>query len=152
MPGMIKAGGDGLHQPSILSGAGFPAAQGWYNTIAAPHMLDDARLSTWLANFQKRWNLSPSDYSITAYDAALVVLAAIATTAKSGARMDRVAVRDAIQAGRVETLQGPVFFDANGDLKNHVVSVYEVQRDPAYPVNDVVHQFKYIGVGPSDAA
>jgi branched-chain amino acid transport system substrate-binding protein len=151
MPDMIKAGGDGLHQASILSGAGFPAAQGWYNTIAAPHMLDDAKLSAWLANFQKRWNSSPSDYSITAYDAALVVLAAIATVAKSSARVDRVAVRDAIQAGRVGTLQGPVFFDADGDLKDHVVSVFQVQRDPAYPVNDVVHQFKYIGVAPSDA-
>ena len=65
MPDMIKAGGDGLHQASILSGAGFPAAQGWYSTIAAPHMLDDAKLSDWVARFQKRWNTPPSDYSIT---------------------------------------------------------------------------------------
>jgi hypothetical protein len=48
MPDMIKAGGEALHQASILSGAGFPAAQGWYSTIAAPHMLDEARLSAWL--------------------------------------------------------------------------------------------------------
>lgn len=152
MPGMIKAGGDGLHQASILAGAGFPAAQGWYSTIAAPHMLDDKKLSAWLANFRKRWNSSPSDYSITAYDAALVVLKAIATVAESGARMDRVAVRDAIQSDKVETLQGPISFNAQGDLTNHIVSVFQVQRDPAYPVDDVVHQFKYIGVAPSDAA
>ena len=50
MPDMIKAGGDGLHQASILSGAGFPAAQGWYSTIAAPHMLDDAKLTDWVAS------------------------------------------------------------------------------------------------------
>jgi branched-chain amino acid transport system substrate-binding protein len=150
IPGMIKAGGDGFHQAAILSGAGFPAAQGWYSTIAAPHLLDDARLSMWLEKFHKRWNSSPSAFSITAYDAALVVLAAITAVAKSGARVDRIAVRDAIQAGRVETLQGPVFFDANGDLKDHVVSVFQVRRDPAYPLNDVVRQFKYIGVAPSD--
>ena len=65
MPDMIKAGGDGLHQASILSGAGFPAAQNWYSTIAAPHMLDDAKLSEWVVKFQKRWNTPPSDYSIT---------------------------------------------------------------------------------------
>jgi branched-chain amino acid transport system substrate-binding protein len=151
MPDMIKAGGDGMHQASILSGAGFPAAQGWYSTIAAPHMLDEAKLSAWLANFQQRWKTSPSDYSVTSYDAALVVLAAIRTVAKSGGAMDRVAVRDAIQAGKVDTLQGPVSFDANGDLSDHVVSVFQVQRDSAWPVNDVVHQFKYIGVALADS-
>jgi branched-chain amino acid transport system substrate-binding protein len=151
MPDMIKAGGDGMHQASILSGAGFPAAQAWYSTIAAPHMLDDARLSAWLANFQKRWNGPPSDYSITSYDAARVVLAAIETVAKSGAPVNRVAVRDAIQASNVDTLQGAISFDANGDLKDHVVSVFQVQRNTAYPDNDVVHQFKYVGVAPADS-
>jgi branched-chain amino acid transport system substrate-binding protein len=133
-----------------LSGAGFPAAQGWYSTIAAPHMLDEAKLSAWLANFQKRWNASPSDYSVTAYDAALVVLAAIASVAKSAVSVDRVAVRDAIQAGKVDTLQGPVSFDANGDLADHVVSVFRVQRNTGWPDNDVVHQFKYIGMALAD--
>ena len=58
IPDVIKAGGDGLHQASILAGAGFPAVQGWYSTIAAPHMLDDAKVSGWLANYQKRWELA----------------------------------------------------------------------------------------------
>jgi branched-chain amino acid transport system substrate-binding protein len=152
MPDMVKAGGDGLHQQSILSGAGFPAAQGWYSTIAAPHMLDDAKLSAWLAGYQKRWGTPPSDYAITAYDAALVVLAAIETVAKSGAKVTRAAVRDAIQAGTVDTLQGTLSFDANGDLTSRVVSVFQVQLDATHPTNDVVHQFKYIGEAPADSA
>jgi branched-chain amino acid transport system substrate-binding protein len=152
MPDMIKAGGDGLHQASILAGAGFPAAQGWYSTIASPHMLDDAKLSGWLARFQKRWNSPPSDYSITSYDAALVILAAINSMATSGAPVTRAAVRDAIQAGKVDTLQGTLSFDANGDLTSRVVSVFQVQQNPNYPVDDVVHQFKYIGVAPYEAA
>ena len=104
----------------------------------------------WLANYQKRWNAPPADYSITAYDAALVVLAAIETVAMSGAPVTRAAVRDAIQAGKVDTLQGSVAFDANGDLNARVVSVFQVQQDTAHPVNDVVHQFKYIGVALAD--
>jgi branched-chain amino acid transport system substrate-binding protein len=152
MPDMIKAGGDGLHQASILAGAGFPAAQGWYSTIAAPHMLDDAKLSDWLARYQKRWNAPPADYSITSYDAALVILAAIDAVAKSGAPVTRATVRDAIQAGKVDTLQGMLSFDANGDLTSHVVSVFQVQQNPGYPVDDVVHQFKYVGVAPYDGA
>jgi branched-chain amino acid transport system substrate-binding protein len=152
MPNIVKAGGDGMHQQSVLGGAGFPAAEGWYSTIAAPHMLDDAKMSAWLAKFQKRWGNPPSDYSITAYDAALVVLAAIESVAKSGAPVTRDLVRDAIQAGTVETLQGTLSYDANGDLASRVVSVFQVRRDPAYPDNDPVHQFKYIGVAPADAA
>ena len=152
MPDIIKAGGDGMHQTSVLSGAGFPAAQGWYSTIAAPHMLDDTKLSDWLAKFQKRWGNPPSDYSITSYDAALVILAAIETVAKAGKPVNRDNVRDAIQAGTVESLQGTLSYDANGDLASRVVSVFQVQHDTAYPDNDPVHQFKYIGVALSEGA
>jgi branched-chain amino acid transport system substrate-binding protein len=152
VPDMIKAGGDGMHQASILSGAGFPAAEGWYSTIAAPHMLDEPKLSDWVAKYRKRWNSPPADYSITAYDAALVILAAIETVAKSGEPMTRRAVRDAIQAGKVDTLQGEIAFDANGDINSRVVSVFQVQQDTAHPINDVVHQFKFIGVALTDSA
>jgi branched-chain amino acid transport system substrate-binding protein len=150
IPDVIKAGGDGLHQASILAGAGFPAVQGWYSTIAAPHMLDDAKVSGWLANYQKRWDSLPADYSITAYDAALVIIAAIETVVKSGAPVTRGAVRDAIQTGKVDTLQGPITFDANGDISSRVVSVFQVQQDKAHPASDVLHQFKYIGVALAD--
>jgi branched-chain amino acid transport system substrate-binding protein len=97
-----------------------------------------------VAKFQKRWNTPPSDYSITSYDAALVILAAIEAVAKSGAPVT------AIQAVKVDTLQGPIAYDANGDLASRVVSVFQVQQDIAHPVNDVVHQFKYIGVALAD--
>ena len=151
VPDIVKAGGDGMHQTSILAGAGFPAVQGWYSTIAAPHMLDDAKMSPWIANYKQRWGNQPSDYAITAYDAALVALAAIAAVAKSGAPVTRDAVRDAIQAGTVDTLQGTLSYDANGDLASRVVSVFQVQRDTAYPPDDAVHQFKYIGVALADS-
>ena len=150
MPEMIKAGGDGMHQASILAGAGFPAAQGWYSTIAAPHMLDEPKLAAWVKQYEKRWNSPPADYSITAYDAALVILAAIGAAVKAGGPVNRDTVRDAIQAGKVNTLQGEVSFDANGDIASRVVSVFQVQQDTAYPANDVVHQFKYIGVALAD--
>jgi branched-chain amino acid transport system substrate-binding protein len=151
VPDIVKAGGDGMHQASVLAAGGFPAVQGWYSTIAAPHMLDDAKLAPWVAAYQTRWGNRPSDYAITAYDAALVVLAAIESVAKSGAPVSRDTVRDAIQAGTVDTLQGTLSFDANGDLASHVVSVFQVQHDTAYPNDDAVHQFKYIGVALADS-
>jgi branched-chain amino acid transport system substrate-binding protein len=113
-------------------------------------MLDEPRLSDWVSRYVKRWNSPPADYSITAYDAALVILAAIGAAAKSGKPVNRDTVRDAIQAGKVDTLQGPIAFDANGDIASRVVSVFQVQQDTAHPVNDVIHQFKYIGTALAD--
>jgi branched-chain amino acid transport system substrate-binding protein len=150
IPDMVKVGGDGFHNPSILAGAGFPAAQGWYSTVAAPHMLDDTIAQPWIERYRKRWNAMPSDYAITTYDAALVILQAIATVAKTGAPVTRTAVRDAIQAGRVKTMQGEIAFDANGDMDTRPVSVFQVQYDPNYPPGDIVHQFKYIAPAPAE--
>jgi branched-chain amino acid transport system substrate-binding protein len=150
MPDMTKVGGDGFHNVSILTGAGFPAAEGWYSTVAAPHMLDDAVVQPWIDRYQKRWGHLPSDYAITAYDGALVILQAIETVAASGKPVNRVTVRDAMQAGRVKTLQGEIGFDANGDMDTRPVSVFQVRHDPKYPDGDVIHQFKYIALAPSE--
>jgi branched-chain amino acid transport system substrate-binding protein len=152
VPNMLKAGGDGMYGPSILAGAGFPAANGWYATVASPHMIQESELEPWVKRFSDKFQLQPSDYSITAYDAALVVLAAIEQVAKSGAPVTRAAVRDAIQASKTKTLQGVVSFDANGDLTNHVVSIFQVQHNPNYPTDDIVHQYKYIGAAPQESS
>ena len=45
-------------------------------------------------------------------------------------------------------MQGQVSFDANGDLNSKTVSIYQVQYDAKYPMGDVVHQFRYVGVAP----
>ena len=43
MPKMIKAGGDGMVSSDLLTGAGFPAVEGWYTTIASPHLTEDTK-------------------------------------------------------------------------------------------------------------
>ena len=37
----------------LLKGAGFPAIDGWYATIAAPHMTDDTKLASWMGGIQE---------------------------------------------------------------------------------------------------
>ena len=152
IPNVIKGGGDGMYGPSVLQGAGFPAADGWYATVASPHMMEDAELVPWVKRFVARTGRQPSDYSITAYDGALVVIDAIERVAKSGQPVNRANVRDAIQTTHVKTLQGMVSFDANGDIAQRMVAVFQVKHDPNYPVDDLVHQYKYVGVAPSDNA
>jgi len=48
----------------------------------------------------------------------------------------------------LKTLQGEISFDENGDIRQRVVAVFQVKHDTAYPVDDLVHQYKYVGVAP----
>jgi branched-chain amino acid transport system substrate-binding protein len=149
IPTVLKAGGDGMYGAEILKGAGFPAAQGWYATIAAPNVLENPDVAPMIASFVKKYGQQPDNYSITAYDAALVILDAIKRVAASGKDVTRAAVRDAIQNSHVKTLQGEVSFDANGDIQNRVISVFQITRNDKYPLDDVLHQYKYMGVAPA---
>ncbi len=148
LPAIRKGGGDGIVGADLLNGAGFPACQGWYATLASPHMLDDPRMAAWVADFRTRYHQAPEDYSITSYDAASVVIQAIKAVAGSGAPVTREAVRDAIQGGHFPTLQGELSYDANGDIESKVVSVFQIQKDDAAPLDDVSRQYKFIGDAP----
>jgi len=149
LPKIVKGGGDGMHSTDLLSGAGFPAAEGWYCTIAAPHVFDKPEVAAWAKKFQDKFGGPPEDYSVTSYDAALVIIDAIKRVAASGKEVNRGNVRDAIQSAKVNTLQGEVSFDANGDINNRIVSVFQITKDDKYPLNDTVHQYKYVGVAPA---
>jgi len=147
-PSVIKAGGDGMVDGGLLSAVGFPAIEGWYCTQASPHVMDDAAMSDWVARYTKAYKMTPSDYAITAYDAVQVIADAIKRASAGGQEVNRDTVRDAIQTTKIDTLQGPVSFDENGDIVNKVISVFEIHHDAANPEDDVQHQYKYIGVAP----
>ena len=151
IPKMIKGGGDGMVGPEILKGAGFPAAEGWYATIAGPHLLEDPAAKTMIANFKKKYGTSPDDYTITAYDAAEVIVDSIKRVVATGKPVTREAVRDAIQATKLKTLQGEISFDENGDILSKVVSVFKITNDPAHPEDDVEFQYKYVGIAPASS-
>jgi branched-chain amino acid transport system substrate-binding protein len=150
IPKVIKGDSGGLYAGDFLTGAGFPAAEGWYVSSPAPHVLDTSEGQHWVQRFGKRWGAKlPNDYTLTSYSAGLVVIDAIQRVVKSGKPVNRHTVRDAIQATNLKTLQGVVAFDANGDLLTGRVSLFRVQHDTKYPDNDL-RQFKYIGTAPAD--
>ena len=68
--------------------------------------------------------------------------------AATGKPVTRDAVRDAIQDAKVKTLQGEVSFDANGDITDRTVSIFQVRKDDKFPLDDLLHQFHYIGPAP----
>jgi branched-chain amino acid transport system substrate-binding protein len=149
IPKMTKGGGDGMYGPEVTHGGGFPAAEGWYATIAGSHLLENPEVRPVIDRYKKKFGKSPDDYSLTSYDAASVILDAIKRVAAANKPMTRENVRDAIQATKLKGLQGEISFDENGDLVNKVISVFQVHQDAAHPDDDVEHQYKYIGVAPS---
>jgi branched-chain amino acid transport system substrate-binding protein len=148
IPNAIKAGGDGMYSPAVLTGAGFPACVGWYASIAAPHLMGDQKAQAFVDTYMKKFGNAPDDYTITSYDATLVIINAIKRVAASGKPLTRDAVRDAIQTAKVPTIQGTVSFDANGDLADRTVSVFQIKRDPSAKEGDVSRNYQYIGVAP----
>jgi branched-chain amino acid transport system substrate-binding protein len=145
---MPKAGGDGMIGPEMLTAIGFPAAEGWYATQASPHLTEEPALQDWVNRYKAKFGVLPDDYSITAYDAATVIIDSVKRVKESGKPITRENVRDAIQTAKVKTLQGTISFDQNGDIEDRVISIFQAHRDDRYPLDDILHQYKYIGVAP----
>ena len=148
MPNVIKGGGDGVYSASLMKGAGYPAMEGWYATIAAPYIAENPEVVPWVKEYESKYKHGPTSYSFTAYDGMLVIFDAIKRVAAAGKPIDRHNVRDAIQTANVKTLQGVVSFDENGDIKNRIVSVFRYQHNDKYADDDVLHQYKYLGTAP----
>jgi len=149
MPNVIKAGPDGMFSSDLLKGAGFPAVEGWYASNASPHLTEDPSLADWNKRYRARFNDSADDYTICAYDGAWVIINAVKSLVDKGKPVTRSAVRDAIQATNMKSLQGPIEFDANGDIKNRVVSVFQIKKTgDGAALEDPQEQYHYIGVAP----
>jgi branched-chain amino acid transport system substrate-binding protein len=148
IPKVIKGGGDGMYSAAMLSAVGFPAADGWYSTIAVPNAVQDKSADAWVRQYEAKYNMVPSDYAITAYDAAMVIADAVKRLLADKKEINRDTVRDYIQTAKVKTLQGTIAFDANGDLLDRAVSVFQIKKDVNYAADDMVHQYRYIGVAP----
>ena len=141
---MLRADASGIYEGDFLEAAGFPAAEGWYATSAAPHIFDTPAGEAWQHRYIERWHKQPSDYGLTTYDAAVVVVDALARVEKSGQLLNRPNVRAAIQVTNIQALQGPISFDKNGDLQHPVISIFQVTHNTKYPDTDL-RQFKYVG-------
>ncbi len=126
LPKILKMGGDGMYSESFPKDAG-PAAEGWYSTIAGPNTIDATEAKDWVAKFKAKYNKDPLNYSLTAYDAVLVIADALERLVKDGKPITRSNVRDYVQASSVKTLQGTIAFDENGDIKDRIVSVFQLK-------------------------
>ena len=149
IPDVIKAGGDGMQTVDLLNGAGFPAVEGWYATVASPHVTEDPKAAKFSDRYFARFKQRPDDYTITCYTGAEVIIQAVKKVAATGKPVTRDAVRDAIQQVKLpDSMLGPIEFDENGDLRNKIISVFQIRKDAAKPLDDPTAQYKYVGVAP----
>lgn len=138
LPKAIKAGSDGVYDLSWPKQSGKEAVEGWFCSQASPELVTSPRLEAWVTKFKKDMKREPTNYAITSYDAVLVIANAIERTAASGKPINRSSLRDAIQATKLDSIQGPIAFDGNGDILTRTVSIYQ-WRDG---------EIKYVAVAP----
>jgi branched-chain amino acid transport system substrate-binding protein len=140
MPTVHKLGSDGIYDLDFPNQAGKAAAAGWWASNASPDMLSDPKAEVWITKFRTTFKREPTNYAITAYNATMVIADAIDRTVKAGKPATRGNVRDAMEMTKMaNTLQGPIEFDDNGDIKYKVVSLYQVSGDG---------KFEYKGAAP----
>ncbi len=120
-------GGDGLANPEYVPLAG-RAAENTYFTLIAPDVERFPPARAFRSAYRARFGSEPGNYSAGAYAAARVALAAIrraAATDRSGP--GRATVLDAVaRTAGLDTPIGLVAFDAAGDLREPIVSLYRV--------------------------
>jgi branched-chain amino acid transport system substrate-binding protein len=138
MPKVVKAGSDGVYDLSWPKQSGKEAVEGWFCSQASPELVTSPKLEAWVTKFKSQMKREPTNYAITSYNAVLVIADAIGRTASASKPLTRANLRDAIQATKITSIQGPIAFDANGDILTRTVSIYQ-WRDG---------EIKYVSVAP----
>ena len=128
---VVLAGGDGLFDPDLLKGG--DAVDGTLLTASAGNPTTEAQafLDAYRADYGQ-----PSGYGLLEYNAARLVLQALADVAE----MSRDAVVKAISAVAYEPVEGgaPIEFDDKGDNQNAQVHIFTV-ADGAFDEVDVLN-------------
>jgi len=138
MPRVIKAGSDGVYDLSWPKQSGKEAVEGWFCSQASPELVTSQKLEAWVTKFKSEMKRDPTNYAITSYNAVHVIADAVSRTAAANKPLTRANLRDAIQATKLGSIQGPIAFDANGDILTRTVSIYQWREG----------EIKYVGVAP----
>jgi branched-chain amino acid transport system substrate-binding protein len=139
MPNTPKLGGDGVYSVSFPTEAG-RAAENWYATIAAPNSIGEPQAQDWVYQYTSKFGQPPQAYALTSYNAVLVIEDTITRLINDGMPITRENVRDYAQTTNLDTLQGNISFDDNGDLVHKVISIFQVKDG----------QYQYVGVAPEN--
>lgn len=125
-------GGDGIPDLNTVAGKD---ADGAYYTIAAPNAEKLPSAQAFVKAYAARFHQPVGAYSANAYVATQVAIDAIAAAAMAnkGAIPSRASVVKGIAATDLQSAIGRVRFDAAGDIRNPVISLYGFKNgQPAF--------------------
>jgi branched-chain amino acid transport system substrate-binding protein len=123
-------GGDGIKDDAFITGAGEAAEGTVASTVGAPS--DTVKSAKkYLAAYDKAgYAEPPTDYGVYAFDAANLVINAVAPLLKGEDAIPadaREQVVAAIQKVKTKGASGKIAFDAYGDTKHRVFTLYKVE-------------------------
>lgn len=139
-------GSDGIDSSALLVGTGDAALGAYYTSVAgAVAVHPQARGFTYV--YRKTFDRYPEPFAAQAYDAAAVVLEAIARAARQPGGVSRATVVAALRQTRHLGYSGPISFDERGDLRRALYLVMKVSaRDP--DEWDDNRELKRLGISP----
>ncbi|HEY8744494.1 MAG TPA: branched-chain amino acid ABC transporter substrate-binding protein [Chloroflexota bacterium] len=120
-------GFDGISDTQFLKDAG-SAADNCYYTVAAVNAAKIPAAAQFITDYKAAYKSDIGAYSANCFDAANIIIAAIAKAASAGS-VTREAVRANIAATQnYQGVIGTTSFDANGDTTNRIISIYSITK------------------------
>ncbi|MBX3166017.1 MAG: branched-chain amino acid ABC transporter substrate-binding protein [Candidatus Eremiobacteraeota bacterium] len=125
-------GSDGIKDQAYITGAG-PASNGDYASSVGAPIANQPRGAEFLSAYQAAgFAEPPSDFGPYAFDAAGLIIAAVDRRG-----FDRTGVVAEVQGISGTGVTGPLSFDAFGDTRNKVVTLYRVEGGVFVPKTTV---------------
>jgi branched-chain amino acid transport system substrate-binding protein len=131
MPQVPLIGSDRLANDQFAKSAG-ATARGSYYTVVGPHPASLRPAQGFVADYQKRYGQTVGTYSVQAFDAANLLIAAIGRSIDDagGQRPSRAQVLTAVtKTTAYNGAMGVMSFDSRGDTSLMVVSAYQWMAD-----------------------
>jgi branched-chain amino acid transport system substrate-binding protein len=130
-------GGDGIADLATVAGK---LSDGTYYTLAAPNAEKLPAAQTFVKDYVARYHTPIGPYSANAYAAAEVAINAVVLAAKADGNKLPTRAQVLAQVAKTDALAtpiGPIGFDANGDVKNPVISLYGFKNGVPYFINQI---------------
>jgi branched-chain amino acid transport system substrate-binding protein len=121
-------GPDGMDSSDLTNIAG-KAVVGMNYTSAAGPASELPKAKQFVEDFKKKFGKNPEPYAAEAYDAAAILLKAVAAAAKGGQIPSREDVAAAVRKVKHSGVTGEIEFDGKGDRKKALYFVLRVVSD-----------------------
>jgi branched-chain amino acid transport system substrate-binding protein len=135
----IGIGGDGVKDPEFLTLAG-GSAEGWYLSCPCRDLNADEVGQAFSERYEAEFKTAPGTYSPEAYDAAMMIIKAVA---ELGDTADRESVYDTVSKGTHEGVAKTLTFDEKGEYAGAGIYIYQVEGSEIASlgnINDLVGQ------------